>query len=132
MSVRRAGLAHLHRHHLQFVGQIGHQRDELGELADQMRLQRVDFLVGVDRLAQARARARVKYGSRWVKSTSSIRARSLHQHPHALVGILEHLEDAHRGAAREQSLGRRIFLFGIFLRGERDDSRCLPDILDQA
>ena len=48
-----AGLAHLHRHHLQFVGQIRHQRHELGKLAHQMRLQRVEFLVALDRLGQA-------------------------------------------------------------------------------
>ena len=47
------GFAHLHRHHLQFVRQIGHQRHELGELAHQMSLQRVELLVALDRLAQA-------------------------------------------------------------------------------
>ena len=125
------GLAHLHRHHLQFVGQIGHQRHELGKLAHQMSLQRVEFLIALDRLAQApHVGAEVRLELDEIEQVDSRDA--LHQHPHAMVGILEHLENPHRGAAREQSFGRRILLFGILLRREPDYARSLADVLDQS
>ena len=95
-----------------------------------MSLQRVEFLVALDRLAQApHVGAEVRFELDEIEQIDSRDA--LHQHPHAVVGILEHLENAHRRAAREQSLGRRILLFGILLRRESDYARSLAHVLDQ-
>jgi len=56
---------------------------------------------------------------------------SLHQHAHALIGIAKHFEDAHGGAALEQSLGRGLLVFGVLLRRQRDYLRGLSAVLDQ-
>src|ERR1017187_5919792 len=62
-----------------------------------------------------------KYGSR----------QSLHQHAHALIRIAQHLEDAHRGAELEQSLGCGLLVFRVLLRRQRDNLRGLSTVLDQ-
>jgi hypothetical protein len=46
-----------------------------------------------------------------------------------LIRVAQHLEDAHGGGALKNSLGPRIFFFRIFLRGERDYTAALPDII---
>ena len=95
-----AGLLHLHRHHLQFVGQVRHQRNKLGELADEMRVQRVDFLVGRIRLDQpGHVREEVRLALAEFAELDT--RQSLHQNAHALIGVTQHLEDTNGGAARE-------------------------------
>jgi len=41
-----AGLLHLHRHHLQLIGQVRHERNKFGKLANEVCMQRVDFFIG--------------------------------------------------------------------------------------
>ena len=43
-------------------------------------------------------------------------AQPLHQNAHAVVGVLEHLEDAARGPARVQPVHVGFFFFRILLR----------------
>src|SRR5271170_1258066 len=114
-----AGFLHLHRHHLQFVGQVRHERNEFGELADQVRVQRVDFLVGGHRLDQPlHVREKIRLALGELPELDS--RQTLYQHAHALIRVAQHLEDAYGGAAREQSFGGRLLVFRIFLRGERN------------
>jgi len=123
-------LAHLHRHHLQFVGQVRNQRYELGELAHQMRLQRVEFLAARDRIGQPLDAGReVRLLLQEVDQLDS--RQSLHQHPHAQVRIAQHLEDSHRGSAGEEPVGFGILFLGVLLCGQPDNPLRRTHLLQQ-
>ena len=82
-------------------------------------MQRVDFLVGRHRLVEPLdVRQEVRLALRELAEFDS--RQSLHQHAHALIRVAQHLEDAHRGAALEQAFGRRLLVFRVFLRRQRD------------
>ena len=78
-------LAHLHRHHLKLIGQIGHQRDEFGKLTDEVACSASSSL-SFDGLGQAlHVRPEIRLALHEIEQFDSRDA--LHQHPHTLVRI---------------------------------------------
>ena len=123
-------LAHLHRDSLQLIGQIWNQRDKFRKLADEMRLERVDFFIWRQFIGEpSHVRLEVRLALREVEQFEA--RKTLDQDAHTLVRIAQHLEDAHRGGALIHALRTRIFLFRIFLRGQRDDAIALADAVYQ-
>src|SRR5207249_3310728 len=83
----------VHHHHLQLVGQVGDHGDELGELVHHVGLDGIQVLGGLEAVLQvADAGAEVRLALRVGGDLDA--AEALHQDAHALVGVLEQLEDA--------------------------------------
>src|SRR5215469_3094740 len=123
-------VGHLHRPRLQFVWQVGYQGHKLGELAHQVRLERIDLFGGRYQLRQP-GRVGDEIGSSLSEIAQLDSRQSLHQNPHALVGVAQHLENLDRAAARVEPLGRGVFLFRVFLCGQPDNFLRRADILDE-
>src|SRR5581483_10275247 len=123
VQVRRDQIRHLarildvHDDDLQLVRQVRDHRDEFGELVHHVRLDRVEVLGRrVDVLEVPHVRPEVRLALRVLDHLDALQ--SLDEDAHGLVGILEHLEDTPRRAARVESLGPRGLLLGILLRRE--------------
>ena len=114
-----ARILDVHHHHLQLVRQVGDHRDELGELVHHVNLHCLDVLRGLVGVLQvAHLRLEVRFPLRVAGHLDALEP--LDQDADAPVGVLEHLQDASRGAPRVEPFGVGVLVLRVLLREEAE------------
>jgi hypothetical protein len=120
----------VHHHELQLVGQIRDHRHELRELVHEVRLDGVEVLRGLV-LVHQRPRAADEEGIVLEVVLDLDAAQSLDEDAHALIGVLEHLEQAAGRAPRVQAFGARLLVVRGLLRHQPEHAVSGEAVLDE-